>query len=110
MANIACTKDTIKKNTIRDMRELGFYHKEFDPIIDVYSGMMSQYIRLLRLIKEEDYVIRSESVISVENLRKDIMRYASELGLTTQGHKKLTGEKAARPKLSKLEKALEKLG
>lgn len=45
MGRPAKTKDTIKKNTIADMKSLGIYKTEYDPLINVYCDLMSQYIR-----------------------------------------------------------------
>ena len=37
MARKATTKETIKKNTIEDMKKLGIYKPEYDRVIDIYE-------------------------------------------------------------------------
>lgn len=109
MANIASTKDTIKKNIIRDLEEMGFYRPEYDTVISVYAGLLSDYIKTNRKITEKDMRERNPIILTAENLRKDIIKFASELGLTTQGYKKITGDKMQAQKQSKLEKVLSEL-
>ena len=48
MGRPAITKDTIKTNTISSMKTMGNYRPEYDPIIDIYSGLREQYERLSR--------------------------------------------------------------
>ena len=44
------------------------------------------------------------SAISMENLRKDILKYSSELGLSPAGYRRIVGEDLKQPKKSKLER------
>ena len=40
------TAKSIKSKVIKQMKELGTYRKEFDMIIDIFSGMLFQYQKL----------------------------------------------------------------
>ena len=57
----------------------------------------------------DSYKSRSPLALSLENLRKDVLAYSVQLGLTPTGLKKITGEKMGRKKQSKLEKALKRI-
>lgn len=91
MARKATTKDTIAKNTIRDMKKLGVYKPEYNPLIDVYADMMSQYIKANQEFVKGGYRYetttaagnpkKSGIVATLENLRKDILAYSDRLCL-----------------------------
>ena len=93
MPRSAINKETIKKNTIESMKKLGTYKREYDPVIDIYSELSEQYNRLTSQFKESHYrdfevstayggSKKSPLVSTLESLRKDILQYASALGLT----------------------------
>lgn len=113
MAKPATTKDTIKKNTIRDMKALGVYKKEYDPIIDVYADLLSQYIRANKEFEKGGYKYESETaaggikksaiVATLENLRKDLLAYSDRLCLNPKAIQSVTTDA---PKISKLAQAL----
>ncbi len=48
-----------RKNTIRDMKILGVYKSEYDPLIDVYSDLLSQYYRANKEFEGGDRAIRT---------------------------------------------------
>lgn len=119
MAGKAVTKETIKKNVVKDMIKLGVYKAEFDAIIDIYSELREQYERLTKEYKDSKYKYASTTgqggekkaaiVATLENLRKDILLYSDRLCLNPKAFKDSDGEKDG-PGKSKLEQALEKLG
>lgn len=89
------TANYIRKATVKNMKSLGTYRKEFDYLINIYSNMLYQYI----LYEEEHaannykvadmYVnkagaenLRKLPLINVmETLRKDILSYSDKLML-----------------------------
>lgn len=89
------TANYIRKATVKNMKSLGTYRKEFDYLINIYANMLYQYI----LYEEEHaannykvadmYVnkagaenLRKLPLINVmETLRKDILSYSDKLML-----------------------------
>lgn len=78
----------------KHMRTLGIYKPEFEPIIKVYGQLMEQYEELTKRFIESDYEYevatengtkKAPIVTTLEALRKDILAYAGQLGLTPQG-------------------------
>lgn len=105
MARPISNKDTIKKSTINHMQGLKIYRAEYDMVIDVYAGLLSQYITQSQKVKNIDYETRSDLLLSTENLRKDVLAYSAQLGLTPAAMRKIAGEQKA-GKQSKLAEAL----
>lgn len=115
MAGKATTKQTIKNNTINDMKKLGVYKAEFDAIIDIYSELREQYERLTKKYKDSDYQYKSGTgaggekksaiVATLESLRKDILLYSDRLCLNPKALKD-TNPTDPKQKMSMLEKAL----
>lgn len=123
MAGRATTKETIKKNTINDMKNLKVYKAEYDAVIDIYSELREQYELYTKKLKKDGYKYseftaqggekKSPLVAVLETLRKDILQYSVQLGLTPAGLKKMNEKKSDDPEkrnllaeaLSKIEKA-----
>lgn len=75
------------------MKELGTYRKEFDMIIDIFSGMLFQYQKLAQDYADMGYPVTDTYVnkagaenerkvpilIAMEILRKDILSYSNQL-------------------------------
>jgi len=89
-----------------DMKKLGTYKPEFEPLIEIYSQLRDQYEVLTKQFKDSGYEYSEETmqgskkapiVTTLESLRKDILSYATQLGLTPQGLLK-TDESAFRKK------------
>lgn len=107
-------KDTIKTQTVKHMQGMGTYRPEYDPIIDVYSGMREQYERLDREYvsgKSFKYATptsdggekKSPLSLTLECLRKDILAYSDRLMLNP----KAKADAGTKPgKKSKLVEAL----
>lgn len=118
MAGKAILKETIRKNTITDMKKLGVFKNEYLPLIDIYSEMREQYERLTKKFKETEYEYstgtmqggekKSPLVATLEILRKDIVLYSDRLCLSP---KAMQGDKGLRnkQKTSTLEAALKKI-
>lgn len=108
-----------KKNIINQTREqmtaLGVYKQEFEPIIEVYSQLREQYIILTRRFVESNYDFseltntgtkKAPIVTTLETLRKDILAYAAQLGLTPQGLLKADESAFKKKKVSAIAEAL----
>lgn len=92
MARPAIKKDTIKAQTVREMKSMGTYRSEYDALIDVYAGLREQYERLLMEYsdgKSYKYATltadggekKSPLSLTLESLRKDILAYSDRLML-----------------------------
>lgn len=116
MAGKAITYDGIRKKTIKDMKKIGVYKPEYDPIIDIYSELREQYFILTEKFKESGYNFEVETmqggtkkapiVATLESLRKDIITYSDRLCLNP---KAVDTVKIQVPKKSALVEALSKL-
>ena len=89
MARTATTKETIMKNTIRDMKVLEVYKPEYNPLINVYADLLSQYLRANQEFEDGGFEYEIETaaggskksaiVATLESLRKDILAYSDRL-------------------------------
>ena len=83
------TAKSIKSKVIKQMKELGTYRKEFDMIIDIFSGMLFQYQKLADMgyPVTDTYVNKAGAenerevpiLTAMEILRKDILSYSNQL-------------------------------
>jgi len=96
------------------MQSLGTYKSQYDPAIEILCQLKRQYDVLTKQFEDGGYKYYEETVsgskkapivITLEGLRRDILNYMSQLGLTPQGLKKLN-EQATRPDNSKPVNAL----
>lgn len=91
MAPRPTNRETIKKNTVNDMRKLGVFKAEYTPLIDIYSEMMEQYMNLTKKYKDGGFKYDEETdrggtkkstlVATLESLRKDLLAYSDRLCL-----------------------------
>jgi len=91
VAGKAITRETIRKNTINDMKKLNTYKPEYEPIIDIYCELREQYELYTKQLKAEKYKCaeftaaggtkKSALVATLETLRKDILQYSDRLCL-----------------------------
>ena len=109
-----------KKSIIQDMTKLKVYKPEFDAAIEIYVGLIRQYSKLEKKFKDSQYEVKEKTgysdnakkspiIATMENLRKDILKYANELGLTPAGLKKINEKEMGNKKFSPLAEALRKL-
>lgn len=110
MPRKATTFETIRVNTISEMNKLGIYKPEYNQVIDVYCSLIERYLKVNEQIEDVDYNIRTSRCLSEENLRRDILKYASELGLTPAGLKKINDKALGNKKTSAIAEALKHLG
>lgn len=100
MANIG--KQGIKNRTIDDMKALGVYKPEYDPIIDIYAELVDQYNKITKEFKDGGYQYEVETdqggrkkapiVATLETLRKDILAYSDRLCLNPKSLEIVTVE------------------
>ncbi len=112
------TELQIKQNMI----SLGIYKPEYEITINIYSGLIDQYIVLEKEFKKSKFTVvektgysdnakKAPIVATLESLRKDILQYANALGLTPSGLKKINDDmNKEKKKVSKLEMALNNFG
>src|SRR5690554_7758615 len=117
MSRRVTTKETIKRRTIRDMKDLGIHKPQYNRIIDIYAELVEQYSRAVADFEESGYVYETETaagnpkksgiVSTMENLRKDILQYSDRLCLNPKSLENVTAETN---KKSKLASVLDELG
>lgn len=114
------TKITIEKATIKQLKSLGTYRKEFDPLIKIYAGLLFQYTKYEKEHAERDYEVaeiyvnkagaenyRKIPLVNVmETLRRDILTYSDRLMLNP----KSLGEIIAQDSDSSIIDIMNKLG
>lgn len=106
---------THRKKTKQAMVQLGIYKPEFDDIISRFAELNEQYDELQGQFKKSGYVIQDENgrrlplVVTLESLRKDILNYAKELGITPHGLLKFDESAFTTQKNSKFDKVMDKL-
>lgn len=111
------TKETIKRRTIADMKELGVYKKQYGRMIDIYSGLVHQYLVLNEKFENGDYEVQVHSaqggpkkapiVATLESLRKDILAYSDRLCLNPKALETVTIEKKGKSTLASVLSNLE---
>jgi len=98
------SKEQIRKQTIKHMKSLNTYKKEFDQIIDIYAGLVYQYQLFEQQFIDSGYQITEEHtnkvgatnqrkvpiLTAMECLRKDIATYSDRLQLNAKALKQDT--------------------
>ena len=113
------TKETIKRKTIKDMKELGIHKPQYNRLIDIYAGLVHQYLLALNEFEESGYQYevatgsggtkKSPIVATMENLRKDILQYSDRLCLNPKSFESVTIETENKSKLASVLSALEEV-
>lgn len=118
--SLARKKETIKREVIKNMKELGTYKKEYRTTIDIFVDMVHQYEVFTEEFEEKGYQIQEEYTnkagatnmrktpiySAMEKLRMDISTYSNLLCLNPKSLENVTAEKQNK---SKLAEALNKL-
>lgn len=88
-----------EKQLRKSMRELGTYKPQFDHVIEICAKMMDQFSSLSEKLDAGDIDLteatecggtkKSANALIIEGLRKDILAYHKELGLTPGALKKM---------------------
>lgn len=102
MTRRATTKETVKRRTIRDMKDMGIHKPQYNRIIDIYAGLVNQYLRAVIDFENSGFEYETETaagnpkkssiVSTMENLRKDILQYSDRLGLTPKSLESISAE------------------
>lgn len=92
MARPQSNINTIKRSITAELKALKVYRPEYDRVIDVYADLIVAYIEQSKKLNDGAYAMRTPLLLSVENLRKDILSYSNQLGLTPAGLKKIQGD------------------
>lgn len=105
-------KNVIKRATVRDMKALNIYKKQYDRLIDIYADLVAQYNRLNVEFAEGGFQVESETaqggakkspiVATLETLRKDILAYSDRLCLNPKSLETVTTDKNNESKLTAL--------
>lgn len=117
---MARSKQTIKREAIKNMKALGVYKPQFGPMINNFAGMQHQYEVFEELFAEKDYQITeaytnkagatNERKIPIytamEGLRKDIASYSDKLGLNPKALEGIKVDKGGNSKLADMLKSL----
>lgn len=117
---MARSKQTIKKEAVKNMKELGIYKPQFETIINNFSGMQHQYEVFEEMFAESDYQITEAYTnkagatndrkvpiyTAMESLRKDIATYSDRLGLNPKALESIKVEKSGESKLESILKNL----
>ncbi|WP_404466550.1 P27 family phage terminase small subunit [Planococcus rifietoensis] len=104
------TKETIKRRTITDMKELGIHKPQYNRLIDIYSELVFQYLQLNEEFEKEGYQYESYTaaggakkspiVATLETLRKDILAYSDRLCLNPKSLETVSAEQEGKSKLA----------
>lgn len=111
-------KGSVKRATIKAMKSLGTHKPEYNRIIDVFAGLVSQYYELNQRFEDSDYEFQVETsdggfkkapiVATLETLRKDILAYSDRLCLNPKSLETVTAETATKSKLARVLSGFEK--
>lgn len=110
------SKIQVKNEVVKAMEELGIYSKEFDSTINIYAGMLHQYMYFEKEFEKNQYQIeepytnkagatnmrKTPLFTAMESLRKDIATYSDKLGLNPKAMESITAEKANSSSLEKV--------
>jgi hypothetical protein len=117
VAEKATSAKLIKSKTIKAMKSLGIYKKEYDPLIDIYADLNFQYNEALEEFDLSGRAYETETaaggskksaiIATLESLRKDILAYSDRLCLNPKSLETVTAESG---KTSRLATVLKELG
>jgi phage terminase small subunit len=104
------TRESIKRQTIKDMRSLGTYKIQYNRLIDIYSELCEQYAMFSQNFKDNNYEYEVDTmqggskkapiVATLETLRKDILAYSDRLCLNPKSLETVTAESGSKSKLA----------
>lgn len=104
-----------EKDLIAKMQSLGTWHEEYTPTVKICADLMTQYEKLNRLYKSKVMETvpmldkKPPVVTTLESLRRDILAYQKELGLTPSALRKMDKAAGAKKKGNKLAEAMKAL-
>lgn len=111
------TQETIKRRTIQDMKDLGTHKPQYNRIVDIYAGLVHQYLIAVADFEDSGYEYETETaagnpkksgiVSAMESLRKDILQYSDRLCLNPKSLENVTAESGKTSVLASVLKTLE---
>lgn len=117
---MARSKQAIKKEAVKSMKELGVYKPQFGTMINNFAGMQHQYEVFEEKFAEQNYQITESYTnkagatndrkvpiyTAMESLRKDIATYSDKLGLNPKALETIKVEKPANSMLNQILKGM----
>src|SRR5690625_1248942 len=104
------TKETIKRNTMSEMKELGIHKPYYNRMIDLYAETLHDYYRLRNEYAESGYreevetgtgsTKRSGTSVAIDEKLGCILQFSDKLGLTPQAFEKITTENQTKSSLA----------
>lgn len=95
------TKAKAKSMTIKSMKKLGVYKREYDEIISIYAELLEQYAILTAEFEKGNHRCvsmtadggekKSPLIATLESLRKDILQYSDRLMLNPKAQSQPKG-------------------
>lgn len=88
------SRRTVINKTVKYMKSLGTYRKEFEQVIEIYADMVCQYNYLSKQFEDGGFKVSTDTerngekkspiLVCLENLRKDIGTYSDRLMLNAK--------------------------
>lgn len=107
---MAKTKQSVIKETIKNMKELGTYKPQFDQLIHIYAEIVLQYLKAVKDFEDSGQLYETETaagnpkksgiVSAMESLRKDILQYSDRLCLNPRSLENVTAESGTKSTLA----------
>ena len=118
---MARQKNTIRKQIIDNMKELGIYKKEYKTTIDIFVDMVQQYEIFTEQFESDGHTVQEEYTnkagatnmrktpvySAMEKLRMDISTYSNLLCLNPKSLESVTLESNSKSKLASVLERLE---
>ena len=114
---MAGVKKVTVEETVKKLVSLGVYKPEHNTVIEIYVGLVTQYISIEKQFKTKKYQVETPTgtggfktspiVTTLESLRRDILSYTDRLCLNP---KALDAVDIVVARNSKLDAALTKIG
>ncbi|MEG0766190.1 MAG: P27 family phage terminase small subunit [Clostridia bacterium] len=119
----AQTTGGFRREVVKKMKLLGVYSPAYDITVNILARALYDYHLIMKKIDEaqDGYVVehtnkagatnaaKSPLCLAAEGLRKDILAYQRELGLTPSSQKRIVGKHLQADKPSSLASMLEQL-
>ena len=96
------SQDTIKRATIKDMKDLGIHKPQYNRLVGIYAETVHQYLRAVEEFELNNYQYETETaagnpkksgvVSAMETLRKDILQYSDRLCLNPKALESVTAD------------------
>lgn len=101
------------EEVVTDMKILGVYREEFNPIINIYLDILDQYDRAQTAFEKDGRMLidcrsgqkKNPLLVTLEGLKKEIITYTDRLCLNPKSFDQIKNTKDAE-ELTGLEKAL----